>query len=290
MLNPSIPLLIAAVHCSLLAGTPAVLFNTTLAQRDLRITRVVAGLDGIYVCGDALLHPTTGSADSADAFLARLDEGGNVTWMRFFRGSRTEFAKGLAVDTQGSAYIVGSTDSSDFPTLNALLPNSPSAGQPSPWLSGFLAKVDKEGRLVYSTYLGGSNETVANDVTVDSSQRAIATGQTRARDFPTTPGSYKPAFPPSARTLLSLAFATQFSADGKTLVASTLLGGDETTCSGGGGCVEAAAQNSGLALRLDASGALCWPVPRRLPIFLQWQAHSHPMDSWPGSIHRCPIC
>lgn len=93
---------------------------------------------------------------------------------------------GIAVDVDGTAIVVGDTDSDDFPTENAQQPGR--AGG----FDVFVTKVSSDGSaLVYSTYLGGaSTERLLSDtgggfVAVDASGNAYVTGWTQSSDFPT---------------------------------------------------------------------------------------------------------
>ena len=84
--------------------------------------------------GNTYVTGTTSSADfptlnpaqevfgggSTDIFVAKLDaEGTALTYSTFLGGSNNEFSGGgIAVEESGSAYITGTTASTDFPTVN----------------------------------------------------------------------------------------------------------------------------------------------------------------------------
>jgi hypothetical protein len=74
--------------------------------------------------------------------------------------------------------------------------------------------------MVYSTYLGGSNEDVANDIAVDAAGNAYVTGSTLSSDFPTTPGAFDPTYNGDHDV-----FVSKLDSTGATLVYSTYLGG-----------------------------------------------------------------
>ncbi len=92
----------------------------------------------------------------------------------------SDVAFGIAVDSQGNAYVTGTTDGLNFPT-------TPGAFKSTTQRSGaFVTKLDQTGSsLVYSTYLGG-NEGSGNSssIAVDSAGNAHVTGSTSAPDFP----------------------------------------------------------------------------------------------------------
>jgi hypothetical protein len=86
---------------------------------------------------------------------------------------------GIAVDSQGSAYVTGTTDNSSFPTTAGAFKSTSTRG------GAFVTKFDPSGStLVYSTYLSGEGQTSAFGIAVDSSGNAHVTGNTNAPDFP----------------------------------------------------------------------------------------------------------
>src|SRR5882762_4860707 len=144
-----------------------------------------------------------------------------LSYSTYVGGSGNDVGRGIAVDAEGSAYIVGVTDSIDFPTTpGALQPQVVSGGNHL-----FVTKLNPTGSaLVYSTYLGGSNP---NDrpfsIAVDANGSAYLTGSTFSADFPTTAGAFQPMFAgPSGTTD---AFVTKLDPTGSALVYSTYLGG-----------------------------------------------------------------
>ncbi len=86
-----------------------------------------------------------------------------------------------------------------------------------------MLKVNAAGNaLVYSTYLGGSARDACEDLAIDSSGNAYATGDTESTNFPTAN-----AFQGTngGTTLAQDAFVTKLNAAGNALVFSTYLGG-----------------------------------------------------------------
>jgi hypothetical protein len=139
-----------------------------------------------------------------------------LIYSTYLGGSGDDNAWGIAVDSSGSAYIAGSTNSTDFPTANPLQPAF--GGN----LDGFVAKLNPSGTaLVYSTYLGGSAFDSAVGIAVDSSGNAYVTGGTESTDFPTM----NPLQPASGGGFD--AFVAKLNPSGSALLYSTYLGGSE---------------------------------------------------------------
>jgi hypothetical protein len=137
-----------------------------------------------------------------------------LVYSTYLGGSGTEQPAGIAVDSTGSVYIAGYTDSTDFPlaTLGALPTGSNHV---------FVAKLDPTGsNLVYADYLGGSNQEFGYALVLDSANHVYVTGSTESTDFPTVK--------PYQSSLLGnhTGFVTKISADGSSLLYSTYLGGN----------------------------------------------------------------
>lgn len=174
----------------------------------------------IHDCADAW-------SAGGDGFVAKLSaDGGALEYSTFLCGTAHESPDGIAVDAAGSAYVVGSTESRDFPTLGAIQPAH--LGGPVA-VTGFVTKLAPDGSaLAWSTYLGGSTNDIVGDVALDAAGNVYLTGETQSDDFPTTAGVVQPR--PDNRlcfyTLCSDAFVTKLDTNGSAIVYSTLLYGE----------------------------------------------------------------
>ncbi|HST24155.1 MAG TPA: SBBP repeat-containing protein [Blastocatellia bacterium] len=100
---------------------------------------------------------------------------------------------GLTVDSAGNTYVTGETNGVDFPvTPNARQPRNASDGQRGAVAEDmFITKLDPAGRLIYSTYLGGSGMDEGYGIAVGASGSVYVKGVTLSNDFPTTPGAFR---------------------------------------------------------------------------------------------------
>jgi uncharacterized protein (TIGR03437 family) len=89
----------------------------------------------------------------------------------------------------------------------------------------FVAKLDANGNLMWSTYLGGSAADNATAIAVDSSGNVFVTGNTSSVDFPVTKGAYATVTPAIGQ---AASFLTKLTNDGK-LVFSTYFSDGKTT-------------------------------------------------------------
>jgi len=134
-----------------------------------------------------------------DAFVAQLDLAGSaLIYSTYLGGSSAEGVDAIAIDANGNAYVTGQTFSTDFPT-------TADAFQPAYGGSGdaFVTKLNASASaLVYSSYLGGSQQDQGTGLAIDiTGNAAYVTGYTWTQlppdapsppDFPTTAGAFQP--------------------------------------------------------------------------------------------------
>jgi hypothetical protein len=142
----------------------------------------------------------------------------SLVYSTYLGGSYFDSGTAIAVDSTGSAYIAGSTSSSDFPTDAGALQINYRGG----FQDAFVTKLNRSGSAIaYSTYLGGTNFDDAEGIAVDSSGNAYITGSTESDDFPTTAGAFQATFGSGSEHV----FVTKLNSNGSALVYSTYLGG-----------------------------------------------------------------
>jgi hypothetical protein len=183
--------------------------------------------------GNAYITGTTSSMDfplvdaeqsfytgSPAIFVSKLSADGSSLIYSTYLGSsgnypNSDTAYSIAVDSNGSAYVVGTTYSTNFPLKNPLYPTLNGLSD------AFVTKFSPEGNaLIYSTYLGGSGGDGATGVAVDAARNAYIAGGTSSSDFPATPGAYQTS------SNESCSFVTKLNAAGSALTWSTYFGDD----------------------------------------------------------------
>jgi hypothetical protein len=158
------------------------------------------------------------------------------SYSTYLGGVNSDGAAGVAVDSAGNAYVVGTTSGTGFPVTTGVF--QPTSHGPT---NAFIAKLNAAGTaLVYATYLGGSGQDIGYAIAVDSSGSAYVTGATTSLDFPVTSGAFQTTTKPVA-TPGSTVFVTKLSPDGSSLAYSTYLGGN--------------ANDLGFAIAVDGSGS-----------------------------------
>lgn len=113
-----------------------------------------------------------------DVFVAKISISGHtLIYGTFLGGGYEDRGNGIAVDTDGNAYIVGTTGSPNFPTAGA------ARGYRGGW-DAFVTKLSSDGSSVlYCSYLGGSNDDYGNEVAMGPDGHVYITGITSSADF-----------------------------------------------------------------------------------------------------------
>jgi hypothetical protein len=119
------------------------------------------------------------SGGQFDTFVTKLNATGNaLVYSTYFGGNSDDFSNAIGVDSSGSVYFSGSTESSNLPTANAL--QSRYGGN----VDAFVTKLNAAGSaLVYSTYLGGSKVDSGRGITVNADGSAHITGSIASTTF-----------------------------------------------------------------------------------------------------------
>jgi Abnormal spindle-like microcephaly-assoc'd, ASPM-SPD-2-Hydin/Beta-propeller repeat len=174
-----------------------------------------------------------------DAFVTKLNATGSaLVYSTYLGGNGADLGFGLFVNAAGDAYVVGQTNSSNFPTTSGAFQTTLGG-----LTGGFVTKLNATGSaLIFSTYLNGTSTSTnpcaacATDVFLDSSGNVYVSGLTYETDFPVTSGAFQTTFAGGFHD----AFATKLNRTGTALVYSTYLGGSS--------------DDGAVALAVDAAG------------------------------------
>ncbi len=114
---------------------------------------------GYYICGSTQSY----GSGNFDIFLARINENGDLIWLRTFGGTHFDYGEKLALTDDGHIYIAGTTSS----YTNDLNPDH------------ILIKTDMEGNQVWQKVLGSENSDYTGGLAVTEDQGVIFSGWTR---------------------------------------------------------------------------------------------------------------
>jgi Beta-propeller repeat/Abnormal spindle-like microcephaly-assoc'd, ASPM-SPD-2-Hydin len=181
-------------------------------------------------------------------FVAKLDStGSNLIYADYIGGNSDDYGVALALDSANEVYVTGSTQSSNFPVVNAY-----QSQQPGPY-TGFLTRVSADGSaLIYSTYLGGNNYDQPAGVAIDGSGEVLVAGYTQSTNFPVANAYQSTALANQGGNYGTYGFLTKFSADDSSLVYSTYFAGNSNVEEGG--CCWVSPFNTINSVAADANG------------------------------------
>jgi hypothetical protein len=118
-----------------------------------------------YICGGTRGNIAAPNQGQQDAFVAKYDASGTLSWSRQFGTSNFDWHLGVALDSAGNVVLAGST-------LGSL------AGPNQGSHDVILTKYDSSGSLAWIRQLGTSSEDMAQEVAMDGADNACVTGHT----------------------------------------------------------------------------------------------------------------
>jgi hypothetical protein len=228
---PAIMLLVVLLAIELYADENDLIWSTFIggASEDKGRGVAVDEANNVFVVGFTSSNdfPTTAGAYSTsyndgsyDVFVSKLNSVGDTVYSTYLGGNDQEWGMAVVTDDVGFAYIIGTTESNNFPVTPGAYDTIYSSGG-----SGrecFITKLNPTGdELVFSTYLGGDSDDEGYGIALDDSYNIFVVGSTKSNDFYTTGGAYDD----SLNGIID-AFVTELSASGSTAVYSTYLGGN----------------------------------------------------------------
>jgi hypothetical protein len=169
------------------------------------------------------LNGSGASVSVFDAFLTKIAPNGNyLVYSTYLGGAQNEFGYRVAIDNSGSAYLAGTTQSSDFLRTNSFVLGIGENGTNAINFDGFLTKFNPAGLPEYSAQFGGTDNDVAWGVDVDGTGRAFVVGMTLSTNFPVAkPFGLFRSYNSGAKDVFVVAFETNASS----VLYSAYLGG-----------------------------------------------------------------
>jgi uncharacterized protein (TIGR03437 family) len=136
-----------------------------------------------------------------DGFLLSMTTAGLFNFATYIGGTSDDHAYGVAVDSNSYIYVVGETESTDFPSH----PDSTAESSMFQTYQGggdaFAIKLEwsissniVSSAGIWSIFLGGSSEDIANAVALDSSGNPYVTGVTASNNFPVSGSGFQATY------------------------------------------------------------------------------------------------
>ncbi len=246
---------------------PTVTWNTFLGGGEFDGGEGIAvdASGNVYVTGVSSATwgtPLRAYTAGSDAFVAKLNSSGGLTWHTFLGGSGSDRGLGIAVDGSGNIYVAGESDAT-WGTSPAPIRAYTASDD------GWVAKLNSSGARQWHTFLGGSSFDSSYSVAVDVSGNVLAGGDSRvtwgsplrAHD----PGDNDDAFVAKLNSNGGLIWHTFLGGNADDYASNLAVDGNEVVYLSGysdatwGSPVRAIGANGdGFAVKLGSDGSIAW--------------------------------
>lgn len=176
---------------------PKLIASTYVGGSSSDLNNAVVTDDGgdVYITGYTTSYnfPTTsGAYDTShnsqdDVLVTKLNSSlDKLIFSTFIGGYYDDVGEDIALDGDGNCIIVGTTESSDFPTVSGSYDDSKWG-----YRDAFVLKLSSSGSsLDFSTFLGGSSDEYGYGLDLDGGGNVYVTGRTSSSNYPTTAGAF----------------------------------------------------------------------------------------------------
>jgi hypothetical protein len=154
---------------------PSLTWNTFLGGTggDYGLGIAADGSGNVYVTGYSVAgwgSPVRSFSGAYDAYAAKLNSSGGLTWHTFLGGTDYDYSYGIAVDGGGNVYVAGLSSNTWGVPVRAYTGDH----------DAFTAKLNSSGNLVWNTFLGGTGDDHGINIAVNAGGCAYLTGSSSA--------------------------------------------------------------------------------------------------------------
>ena len=186
---------------------------------------VIAG----YTASRTTFPRTPGAFDTLgnagyDGFVSKISaDGKQLLYSTTIGGDKDDYILSMDLDTNNNPFVVGyTTQTGTYPITNNAV-QKVQGGKYDVFVSKLNSNVSG---LIYSTFLGGSEDDLGQDIVIDSTGNAYIVGMTRSQNFPLSFNAYSRLLSDTAQGADGGdIFISKISADGTILDYSTYIGG-----------------------------------------------------------------
>ncbi len=178
-------------------GSPVSTYSKYLGGSfDDRANSIIVGSGGeSYVTGwtnSSNFPATEGSYHGGiyDAFLIKLSNSASIAYGTYLGGAGMDEARGVTLDQLGGIYLIGRTNSVNFPATMDAYQGENQGGDSDAFVVRYDLASSFPAHISYATYLGGQAEEAAYAISIDANAHVFLTGFTKSSNFPITSGGY----------------------------------------------------------------------------------------------------
>jgi hypothetical protein len=130
-------------------------------------------------------HDVSYGGGTSDVFIAVFETDGKLRWSTYFGSAGIDGEPALSIDSEDNIYLIGYTTSTTGIATSGSFQPTKSGNE-----DGFIAKFDKNGKLVWATYHGGQGYDAFYSVNTDQNGNVYMGGETYSSQL-VTAGSFK---------------------------------------------------------------------------------------------------
>jgi hypothetical protein len=160
-----------------------------------------------------------------DVAILKLNNTGARQWATYYGSLNDDYANAIICDQAGNSYIIGYTNSPNFPVLNAIQPTKNNV------YDAFIMKLNSSSVVQWATFFGGDDDDRGRGITLDAGATNVFVTGTTIGQFSVTPG----AFQITNASLYNVEdiFVSKLNANTAAMQYSTLCGGTDADIAGG---------------------------------------------------------
>ncbi len=215
------------IYSSYFGGAAADQINAAKVTSQGLLYVVGRTLTSDLASSDTAYEAANTASGTSDLFIMVLDTtaAGNfsVQYLSYLGGTGDDTPASMVMDSTGNLYIAGTTNSIDFPMAGASVQTTGSSTTNNVFVAEFNPALTGADALIYSTYLGGSNQNYANGIAIDQVGLIYVIGTTTSTDLPVTDSAYSGVLSGAQD-----AFLCEIDPSSPSLVYSSYLGGSGT--------------------------------------------------------------
>ncbi len=140
-------------------------------------------------------NDTIHSQSISDCFILKFDTAHNLVWATYLGGTDGEWGTSISINSDSNVYVVGTTESSDFPVLIKAGAYNNDVFQGGPF-DLFICKFTNTGTLQWSTFYGGDNYEWSGEMLINHANEIFIPLKTMSSNIPVIPlaGAFSHAY------------------------------------------------------------------------------------------------
>ncbi len=174
-------------------GTALEFCNTIVCDKDNNVYMAGTTQSSNDIATAGSMQPTIKSTTRADYFIVKFDETGKRQWGTYLGGTENESNPILNIMNDNSLMLSGNTTSWDIKITDDAIQKLHGGGATITGGDWYLARMDRTGNILWSSYYGGGGDDVAYFSHINGADMYVS-GSTNSPASVATPGSHQDTY------------------------------------------------------------------------------------------------